>query len=176
MILTGPQIAEEVDRGRVKISPFTPAQITTNSYDLRLGRKYLTYDDEVLDPRRPPSCAEHAIPDEGIVLKGGEFILAETEERIGGDHFVPLVHGKSSTARSGLFVHVTADLIDIGSYGKSTLQLFATIPVKLYPGMLIAQVTFWVPKGDIVLYTGKYQNSDGPRPSLTYLDCRAVDA
>ncbi len=70
----------------------------------------------------------------------------------------------------GLFVHVTADLIDIGSFGVSTLQLYATLPVKIYPGMLIAQVSFWQPKGKITLYKGKYQNSIGPVISLCHRD------
>lgn len=170
MILTGPQIAREVHNGRIRISPFQDSQVTTNSYDLRLGKRYIVYDAGVVDPRQPPRYQEFELPEDGLTLQAGSFLLAETVERIGSDHFVPLVHGKSSTARSGLFVHVTADLIDIGSYGKSTLQLFATIPVHIVPGMLIAQTTFWMPKGDIVLYSGKYQNSDGPRPSLTHLD------
>ncbi|NUM60371.1 MAG: dCTP deaminase, partial [Bdellovibrionaceae bacterium] len=110
------------------------------------------------------------IPNDGLKLNKGEFILAETEEKIGSDFYVPLIHAKSGTARAGLFVHITADLIDIGSYGKSTLQLFATIPIIIYPGMKIAQVTFWQPQGEIELYQGKYQNSDGPMPSLIFLD------
>ena len=70
----------------------------------------------------------------------------------------------------GLFVHVTADLIDIGSHGVTTFQLYATLPVRIYVDMLIAQVSFWKPLGDIELYKGKYQNSTGPQPSMTYKD------
>jgi dCTP deaminase len=61
-------------------------------------------------------------------------------------------------------------LIDIGSHGVTTFQLYATLPVRLYRGMLIAQVSFWVPDGEIKLYKGKYQGSEGPKPSLTYKD------
>jgi dCTP deaminase len=107
---------------------------------------------------------------DGIRLAAGDFVLAETLERVGSDHFVPLIHGRSGTARLGLFVHVTADLFDLGYYGKSTLQLFATLPISLVPQMKVAQVSFWVPKGEISLYEGKYQGGDGPQASKSYYD------
>lgn len=110
------------------------------------------------------------IPEDGFSLAAGDFVLAETAERIGSDHYVPLIHAKSGTARLGLFVHVTADLIDLGFVGQSTLQLYATLPVRIWPGMLIAQVTFWRPYGDIRLYQGKYQHAEGPQVSRSYQD------
>lgn len=105
-----------------------------------------------------------------VVLPKISFRLGSSCERIGSNSYVPIVHARSGIARLGLFVHVTADLIDIGSIGVITFQFYATLPVKVYPGMKIAQVSFWQPKGEIVLYTGKYQNSTGPRASLSYLD------
>ena len=83
---------------------------------------------------------------------------------------MPIIRGKSSTGRIGLFVHITADLIDIGSHGKLTLMLHSVQPVRIYPGMRIGQVTFWSTVGDIELYTGKYQHSKGPQASQTYKD------
>jgi dCTP deaminase len=170
VILTGPKIEEEHGRGWIKIDPFSQHQVTTNSYDLRLGETYLEYEDGVLDTRARLNYTERRIPQSGLLLEARKFILGETEEMVGSDHYVPIIHGKSSTARTGLFVHVTADLIDIGYYGRSTLQLYATLPVRLFPRMLIAQVSFWKPMGEIRRYEGKYQGSDGPRASLTYLD------
>jgi dCTP deaminase len=170
MILTGEKIKEEVASGKIEISPFSTDRVTTNSYDLALGETIIRYTSEVIDPREKPEYEELSIPEDGFVLQAGDFVLGHSVERIGSDHYVPLIHGKSGTARMGLFVHVTADLIDIGSHGVSTLQLYATLPVKLYKGMLIAQISFWVPFGDIVLYKGKYQNSIKPQPSMTYKD------
>ncbi|WP_187484944.1 dCTP deaminase [Pantoea agglomerans] len=170
MILTGNKISEEISNERICIEPFQMDQITTNSYDLRLGNKYLVYTQDVIDTKQPPTYEEKEIPDDGLVMKAGDFILGHSEEIIGSNHYVPLIHAKSGTARMGLFVHVTADLIDIGSIGNSTFQLYATLPVKIFKGMLIAQVTFWVPEGKIDLYQGKYQHSRGPQPSRTYLD------
>jgi dCTP deaminase len=74
-----------------------------------------------------------------------------------------------------LFIHVTADLIDIGSRSQFTLQLHAVQPVRIYRRLLIGQVTFWTPQGEIILYKGKYQGAIGPRPSLIHLD-RRIDA
>jgi len=170
MILTGKKIIEEVGKNRIDIWPFDKNRVTTNSYDLSLGDTIIRYKAKIIDPRKKTPYEEIKILDEGLVLKAGEFVLGHSKERIGSDFYVPLIHGKSGTARMGLFVHVTADLIDIGSHGVTTLQLYTTIPVRIYPKMLIAQVSFWVPFGDIVLYKGKYQNSTGPRPSMTYKD------
>ncbi|MDH6140475.1 dCTP deaminase [Kitasatospora sp. GP30] len=174
MILTGPEIAKQVGHGRITVAPFDNTRCTTNSYDLALGRRLALYQDEILDPRREPAYELRDIPDDGYLLAPGDFVLAETAERIGSDHYVPLIHAKSGTARLGLFVHVTADLIDLGFVGRSTLQLYATLPVRIWPGMLIAQVTFWVPYGPIELYQGKYQHADGPQVSRSYQDHAAV--
>jgi len=170
MILTGEKIKEEVANNKIEISPFDQQRVTTNSCDLSLGRTIIRYTSPIIDPKSEPSYEEITIPEDGFVLKAGDFVLGHSNEKIGSDFYVPIIHGKSGTARMGLFVHITADLIDIGSHGVSTFQLYATLPVKLYPNMLIAQVSFWVPFGDIVLYQGKYQNSTGPRVSMVYKD------
>lgn len=175
MILTGTEIALQVAAGKVRISPFTEDAITTNSYDLRLGETFIRYNEDTLDVARPNSF-ETIGPVEEIVLQRGDFALGHSCEQIGSDHFVPIIHAKSSTARLGLFVHVTADLIDIGSYGQVTFQLFATEKIRLVPGMSIAQVTFWVPRGEIKLYDGKYQASNGPRPSEAFRDFLGRDS
>lgn len=96
--------------------------------------------------------------------------MGHTLEVMGSDHYVPIIRARSSVARLGLFVHVTADLIDIGSHNQWTLQLHAVQPVKVFPNMLIGQVTFWEPLGEIELYKGKYQGLMGPQPSQIYHD------
>lgn len=170
MILTGKEIIRNVRKGKIKIDPFNPLRATTNSYDLRLGNKIIKYTSRVLDPKVPPEFETFTIPSEGLIMQKGDFLLGASKEKIGSNYFVPMIHARSGIARMGLFVHITADIIDIGSYGNSTFQLFATLPLRLYGGMLLAQVSFWVPQGEIVLYQGKYQHSEGPVPSLTYKD------
>ncbi|MGW0604023.1 dCTP deaminase [Streptomyces sp. NPDC002640] len=173
MILTGPQIGERVKDGGIRIDPFDPTLLQPNSYDFHLSGRIGWYTDDVLDCARENPFEEHPFPDDGMVLLPDRIYLGSTVERIGSEHYAPIIRAKSSVARLGLFVHVTADLIDIGSYGQLTLQLHAVQPVRVYPGMLIGQVTFWTPEGEITLYDGKYQGSDGPRPSEIHRDFEA---
>jgi|TARA_Y100000310_G_scaffold200493_1_gene200552 dCTP deaminase len=170
MILTGEEIKKQVRKGNIIIKPFNQKNITTNSYDLTLGSEYLTYINKILDPAIENKYKIKKIPKKGLLLKKGDFILGHSKEIVGSKKLVPLIHAKSGIARLGLFVHITADLIDLGSIGNVTFQLYATKNIKLYPGMLIGQISFWVPKGKIVLYHGKYQNSIGPKPSQVHKD------
>lgn len=170
MILTGEEIKKQVKKGNIKINPFKLNNITTNSYDLTLGEYYLVYTDKILDPAKENKYKIRKIPKNGLLLRKGDFILGHSKEIIGSKKFVPLIHAKSGIARLGLFVHITADIIDIGSIGNTTFQLYATRDIRLYSGMLIGQVSFWVPKGKIILYNGKYQNSLGPKASQIHKD------
>ena len=170
MILTGKEIEKLVHNKDITIEPFDHAQVTTNSYDLTLSNKLLFYSDEVLDPFKKPNYRMETIGEDGIMLDRGSFCLGSSNEIVGSSRYVPIIHAKSGIARLGLFVHCTADLIDIGSRGNLTFQLYATLPIKIYPGMLLGQVSFWVPKGDIVLYNGKYQASEGPQISKLWQD------
>lgn len=170
MILTGNEIAKNHQDKKIVITNFNPHNLSTNSYDLSLGPRLIRYTEPVLDPFKDNPYEIIEIPPEGYLLKSGEFVLGESNEKLGSNNFVPIIHGKSSTARLGLFVHITADLIDIGSIGKTTFQLFATLPILLKKGMKVGQASFWQPVGEISLYEGKYQNSDGPIASKAYLD------
>jgi len=170
MILTGKEIQIQIGKGKIHISDFDPERITTNSYDLLLGSIALRYKDAVLDPKKNNPVESIEIPESGYTMQAGDFLLGSSSEIVGSDHYVPMIHAKSGIARKGLFVHCSTGLIDIGSHGKITLQLTATLPVILYPNMKIAQITFWKPKGKIKLYKGKYQDSVGPVSSQTFKD------
>jgi dCTP deaminase len=170
MILTGPKIAAEHAHGRLRIEPFEPKYINPNSYDFRLGDTLLVYKNRELDSATPNETETIVIPDEGLLLQPDVLYLGHSTEMIGSDVYVPILRGKSSTGRMGLFVHITADLIDIGSYGRFTLMLHAVQPLRVYAGMRIGQVTFWSTTGDVQLYEGKYQGSELPMPSQSFRD------
>ncbi|EOL43661.1 dCTP deaminase [Enterococcus caccae] len=172
MILTGNEITKEFYSGKIKFSQFDMVKIGTNSYDLCLGSELIFYQDDILDVKKENKYKIIEIPDEGIVIPKHSFCLGSSSIKLGSDFYVPIIHGKSTTARMGLFVHITADLIDIGFYGTTTFQLHNLLPIKLYKGMPIAQVSFWKPKGDIVLYDGKYQGAETPLTSKVYKDFR----
>ncbi|GAA5084276.1 dCTP deaminase [Thermocatellispora tengchongensis] len=170
MILSGHEIRSRVEADEITVTPFNADHINPNSIDLTLGDTILRYCDPIIDPRVEPEVVEVKIPEDGLTLEPLSFCLGSSREIVGSTKYVPLVHAKSSTARAGLFVHVTADLIDIGSIGTITFQLFSTLALRVYPGMRIAQMTFWKPKGKITLYKGKYQGSIGPQKSKIYRD------
>jgi dCTP deaminase len=170
MILTGDEIRNEYKLGKIKISPFNNSQINPNSYDFRLGNIIKTYKNELLDPMVKQETNTVDISQQSITLFPNKIYLGHTYETMGSNFYVPIIRAKSSIARLGLFIHVTADLIDIGSYNEWTLQLHAVQPIKIYAGMLIGQVTFWTIQGEIKLYNGKYQGSKGPYESQIYED------
>lgn len=170
MILTGIEIEHQVNLGRIQISPFSVEQINPNSYDFRLGDTIKIYENDVLDTKIKQETIMYQLPTDGMLITTDRIYLGCTYETMGSDYYVPIIRAKSSIARIGLFIHVTADLIDIGSHNQWTLQLHAVQPLKIYPRMLVGQVTFWTVEGQIELYHGKYQGAIGPQPSLIYND------
>lgn len=175
MILTGGKIHEEVLNKNIIINPFSSDQVSPNSYDFRLGETLLTYRAKTLDAKKNNETEKITIPKEGIILMPNKLYLGHTYEEMGSNKFVPIIRGRSSTGRLGLFINITADLIDIGSINQWTLQLHTVQPLRVYPNMLIGQVTFWEPEGQIDLYNGKYQGSIGPVASKLYRDFSQKD-
>jgi len=176
MILTGPEITAAHRDGRLRISPFEPDQVNPNSYNVRLGPTLLTYTDPVLDAHRPNPTTQVDIGPDGYVLQPGELYLGHTVEEVGSDTFVPLLFGRSSVGRLGLFVEITAPIGDIGFHGQWTLMLSPTRPLRVYPSMKIGQIMFFVSVGPIALYAGKYQAAHGPQPSGYWRDQVTAEA
>ena len=170
MILTGPEITAAHQDGRLRIDPFEPGQVNPNSYNVRLGPTLLTYTEPVIDAHRPNPTTATRIGPAGYVLRPGELYLGHTLEEVGSDTFVPLLFGRSSVGRLGLFVEITAPIGDIGFHGQWTLMLSPTRPLKVYPGMKIGQIMFFVSVGPVDLYAGKYQAATGPQPSRYWRD------
>jgi dCTP deaminase len=176
MILSGPKIRQMVEENKITIDPFNLEQVNPNSYNFRLGNTLRVYDEKIIDPKKENSTTLIEIPPSGFVMQPSVLYLGHTQEVMGSDHYVPIIRGRSSIGRIGIFVHITADLIDIGSINQWTLQMHCVQPVKIYPGILIGQVTFWKVKGDIVLYEGKYQGSRGPTATQIHLDFEGNDS
>ena len=170
MILTGSAISDAVKAGQIIIDPFDSARIGPNSYDFQLGNRCRVYLNEELDSAKENASKIFDIGPEGLLLNPSRIYLINTMERMGSTHFVPIFRGRSSVGRLGIFINITADIIDIGSISQWTLQLHAVAPVRVYPGMVIGQVTFWVPQGPIDLYSGKYSEVPSPAASLSYRD------
>ena len=174
MILSGSKIDEEVRKGKITINPYNYKDINPNSYNYALGSYVKVYKNNELDSKRKEEVEIIEIPDEGLIIYPDKIYLGFTEEVIGSDYYVPVITGRSSTGRLGLFVQITSDLVDIGFKGRLTLQLHSTQPVRIYKGMKIGQIMFWKIYGDVDLYKGKYQNSEGPRESEVWRDFEVI--
>lgn len=170
MILSGKKIEEEVKKQKIIIEPFDEADINPNSYNYTIGDYLKVYKNNVLDSKVKQETDIIMIPDEGLILYPDRLYLGFTKEKIGSDHYVPVITGRSSTGRLGLFVQITSDLVDIGFHGHLTLQLHSTQPVRIYKDMKIGQVIFWKILGRFCLYDGKYQRSTCPRESEIWRD------
>lgn len=170
MILSGKEITRQVSQNRITIEPFDHNNINPNSYNYTLDKYIKVYDKNELDAKEINETRTIEIPDEGMVLEPNKIYLGCTKEIIGSDYYVPILTGRSSTGRLGLFVHITSDLVDVGFHGKLTLQFHATQPVRIYKDMAIGQITFWCIYGETKLYEGKYQDSNEPRASEVWRD------
>jgi dCTP deaminase len=107
MILTGPEITAAARDGRIRITPFTSAQVNPNSCNVRLGPLLLTHICDIIDSFEPNPTRQVSIGDGGLVLRPGELYLGHTVEEVGSDLYVPLLFGRSSVGRLGLFVEIT---------------------------------------------------------------------
>ena len=171
MILTGKEITKQVLKNKITISPFNIDNVNPNSYNIELGDYLKVYDEgDILDSKKQLKTKVIPITNDGIILEPNKVYLGYTKEIIGSEYFVPTITGRSSTGRLGLFVQITADLVDIGFKGNLTFQLHAVQPLKIYKGMKLGQICFWKPKGKIKLYDGKYQNSVGPQETQVWRD------
>lgn len=140
-----------VDQGRIRIDPYDPDNVQPSSVDVRLGDSFRVFHNHrvsAIDLRDPPrGLTEEVIvsEDSPFVIHPGEFALGRTLEWVElGDDIVARVEGKSSIGRLGLIVHATAGFVDPGWRGTLTLELanLTRVPIKLYPGLLIAQLSF----------------------------------
>ena len=148
MILTGSEISKQVLEGRITIDPFSLDQINPNSYNYRLGRFIKEVNrDSPLDPTHANAEGSSEITENGFLVEPNRFYLSHTREKIGSSRFVPLLVGRSSIGRLGLFMQIAADLGNLGSCHQWTLELYSVHPIRVYSGMLIGQVSFGCPKG-----------------------------
>lgn len=170
MILSGLEIKKRMGQD-IKIEPYDEANINPNSYNLTLHNKLLTYTNEVLDMKNPNPTETVNIPEDGLELKPDQLYLGRTNEFTETKNLIPMLEGRSSIGRLGLFVHVTAGFGDVGFKGFWTLEIFAVQPIRIYPNVPICQIFYHTIEGDFTEYKSKkYQNNQGIQPSLLYRD------
>ena len=180
MILSDRTIREELDAGRIEIDPLLPNSIQPSSVDLHVDRYFRVFRNHTMSHIDVKQNLEELTElvemedDDPFMLHPGEFVLGSTSERVAlPDDLVARLEGKSSLGRLGLLIHSTAGFVDAGWDGQLTLELsnVANLPITLYPGMKIGQISFIrmttpadVPYGSAEVGS-KYQGQVGPRPS-----------
>ena len=187
MVLSDRSIRQEISAGRIVIEPFDESCVQPSSVDLHIDRYFrvfrnhtMPYIDVRQDQEELTELVEVA-PEDVFILHPGEFVLGSTLERVAlPKDLVARLEGKSSLGRLGLLIHSTAGFVDAGWDGHLTLELsnVANLPIMLYPGMKIGQISFLQmtteadhPYGS--KETGsKYQGQRGPTPSRYFENFR----
>ena len=170
MILSGKEIQRHIGK-EIIIEPFDQSRVNPNSYNLTLHNELLVYENHELDMKKLNPTKRIIIPEEGLVLEPNRLYLGRTNEFTKTEGFVPMLEGRSSTGRLGLFIHVTAGFGDVGFAGYWTLEIFCVQPVRIYPNVEICQIYYHDIDGEYDLYSsGKYQNNSGIQASLMYKD------
>ncbi len=106
-----------------------------------------------------------------ICLEPNRLYLGRTVEYTETHNLVPMLEGRSSIGRLGLFIHVTAGFGDVGFKGFWTLEIFCVQPIRIYPGVEVCQIYHHTIEGEHEEYTSnKYQDNHGIQPSLLFQD------
>ena len=170
MILSGKMIKEKLGKDII-IHPFNETNINPNSYNLTLHNELMVYESPILDMKVPNQTKSVIIPEDGLVLQPGILYLGRTREHTETYRYVPMLEGRSSIGRLGLFIHVCAGFGDVGFKGFWTLEIHCIQPIRVYAGVAICQIYYHSIEGDYDPYiSGKYQNNTGIQPSLLYQD------
>jgi dCTP deaminase len=180
VILSDRDLRTELAAGRIIIEPFDEACVQPSSIDIKvhnLFRVFRNHTAGIIDVKKDMTDLTELvdIPLDGVfILHPGEFVLGSTLERVAvPNDLVARVEGKSSLGRLGLLIHSTAGFIDAGFDGHVTLELanVANLPITLYPGMKIGQISFMKMTSPAENPYGsgakgsKYQGQRGPTPS-----------
>ncbi len=180
MILSDREIKTQIKRGLIEIDPYEPKAVQPSSVDVHLDHRFIVFKNHTMshiDVKKDLSSLTtnvEASEMDPFILHPGEFVLGSTLERVAlPDDLVGRIEGKSSLGRLGLLIHSTAGFVDAGWNGQLTLEFsnVASLPITLYPGMRIGQISFMQmsspaenPYGAELLGS-KYQGQQGPRPS-----------
>ena len=149
MILADSQILSEMKKGTIVIKPFAAKYLGSNSYDVHLGTWLAMYKDEILDAKLHNKVHHFKIPKEGLILVPSKLYLGVTQEYTETHRHVPFLEGKSSIGRLGIDIHATAGKGDIGFCNTWTLEISVRQPVRIYAGMPIGQLIYFVVDGEV---------------------------
>jgi dCTP deaminase len=183
VVLSDRTIRSEIESGRIAIDPFDPSLVQPSSIDVRVDSRFRVFHNArypYIDVRQPMEDLTELVEVHGgepFILHPGEFVLGQTLERVTlPNDIVARLEGKSSLGRLGLLIHSTAGFVDSGFSGNLTLELsnVANLPITIYEGMPIGQISFMRMDGPVDSPYGsdrtssKYQGQAEPTPSRFY--------
>jgi dCTP deaminase len=160
MRLCDTDIEQYLDEDKIIITPKPDkSMISGVSVDIRLGNEFRVFQDHTapyIDLSGPKADVQKAMSTvmsdeiyiedcDAFFLHPGELALAVTYESVTlPDNIVGWLDGRSSLARLGLMVHVTAHRIDPGWSGQIVLEFYNSgkLPLALRPKMKIAALNF----------------------------------
>ncbi|MBA3436031.1 MAG: dCTP deaminase [Chloroflexi bacterium] len=184
-VLSDRDIRAAMQAGRVRVDPYDPSCLQPSSVDLHLDRDFRVFRNNrypYIDVRQAQPDLTEIVSiedDEPFILHPGEFVLGQTLEWVElPDDLVARLEGKSSLGRLGLLIHSTAGYVDPGWKGNLTLELsnVANLPIALYCGMKIGQISFFKMSSPVERPYGskelgsKYQGQSQPTASEYYRD------
>lgn len=170
MILSGKEIRARLNRD-IFIEPYDEKLLNPNSYNLRLHDELMVYESHALDMKRPVATRRFKIPADGFEIQPGTLYLGRTLEFTRTENLVPMLEGRSSVGRLGMFIHITAGFGDVGFAGYWTLEISCIQPIRIYAGVSICQIFYHTIQGEFDPYrSGKYQNNADMQPSMLYKD------
>jgi dCTP deaminase len=190
VVLSDRSIREQLASGGIVIDPLDENAIQPSSVDVHVDRYFRVFRNDTtpyIDPKRAQEDLTELVEvddDKAFILHPGEFVLGSTRERVAlGTDLVARLEGKSSLGRLGLLIHSTAGFVDAGWDGHLTLELsnVANLPIAIYPGMKIGQVSFLRMTSEAETPYGsetagsKYKGQRGPTPSRYYLNFERDD-
>ena len=190
MILSDVDLRKAIAGGRIGIEPFDESAVQPSSIDVRvdsLFRVFRNHTAAVIDVKQDLRDLTELVeiaPTGVFMLHPGEFVLGSTREQVRvPDDLVARIEGKSSLGRLGLLIHSTAGFIDAGFDGHITLELanVASLPITIYPGMKIGQISFMEMTSPAERPYGsgasgsKYQGQRGPTPSRYFENFTSTD-
>ncbi len=185
MVLSDRTIREEIEAGRLVFDPYDSAMVQPSSVDVRVDNRFRVFHNArypYIDVRQPMDDLTELVEvsgEEPFILHPGEFVLGATLERVAlPDDLVARLEGKSSLGRLGLLIHSTAGYVDPGWEGTLTLELsnVANLPIKLYDGMKIGQISFQRLSSPVEIGYGderigsKYRGQTDPTASRYHAD------
>ena len=151
MVLSDRSIREAIRAGQIGIDPFDETCVQPSSVDLhvdRYFRLFRNHSSRVIDVREDQEDLTELVDvgDDPLILHPGR-VRARLDHREGvpcPTTWSPGWRASPPSVGSGLLIHSTAGFVDAGWAGHLTLELsnVANLPITVYPGMKIGQISF----------------------------------